>query len=144
MFRGTDGQHGRLTARLSINCGWALMTGRPRIIILDDDASMLGALTRVLRIHGFEAETFGSVQDFLAGAHFGGARCLILDVDLGGGSGIELRKQLASQGVSAPVIFITAIDSESLRAEALQAGCVACLSKPFASSDLIDALEQVA
>lgn len=120
------------------------MTGRPRIIILDDDASMLGALTRVLRIHGFEAETFGSVQDFLAGAHFGGARCLILDVDLGGGSGIELRKQLASQGVSAPVIFITAIDSESLRAEALQAGCVACLSKPFASSDLIDALEQVA
>lgn len=120
------------------------MTGRPRIIILDDDASMLGALTRVLSIHGFEAETFGSVQDFLAGAHFEGARCLILDVDLGGGSGIELRKQLASQGVSAPVIFITAIESESLRAEALQAGCVACLSKPFASSDLIDALEQVA
>ena len=117
---------------------------RKRILVLDDDASMLKAIERVLKAHGFKAEVFDTVEGFLHGAHFDDAYCLILDINLRGDCGIELRRKLARGGVSAPVIFITAVDNKATKEAALRAGCVAYLTKPFPSRDLIDAIEQVA
>jgi FixJ family two-component response regulator len=115
-----------------------------RIIVLDDDVSVLTAIERVLRLSGFDAEIFDTVAGFLDGARFDEAFCLVLDINLDGCSGIELRKHLANTGVSVPVIFITATDSKAIRAAALQAGCVSFLHKPFPSRDLIEAIEQIA
>jgi FixJ family two-component response regulator len=114
-----------------------------RIIVLDDDASVLTAVERVLKVHGFEAEVFDTVEAFRAGASFDHASCLVLDINLNGQCGIELRKQLAGEGLSIPVIFITGADNEATKEAALQAGCVAYLHKPFPSRDLIDAIEHV-
>jgi FixJ family two-component response regulator len=105
---------------------------------------MLTALERVLNVHGFDTEVFGTVESFLDGAHLDDASCLVLDINLNGHCGIELRKQLAGGGVSVPVIFITAVDNKAAKEAALQAGCVACLQKPFPSQDLIDAIEHAA
>jgi FixJ family two-component response regulator len=67
-----------------------------------------------------------------------------LDINLDGHCGIALRKQLAGEGVSIPVIFMTAAGNNATREAALQAGCIAYLQKPFPSRDLIEAIEQVA
>jgi DNA-binding response OmpR family regulator len=67
-----------------------------------------------------------------------------LDINLDGRSGIELSKYLADEGVSVPVIFITATDNKASKGAALQAGCAGYLHKPFPSRDLIEAIEQIA
>ncbi len=116
---------------------------RKRIIVLDDDASVLTAIGRVLKLSGFDPEIFDTVEGFLEGAHFDEASCLVLDINLKGCCGIELRKHLADEGVSIPVIFITAVDNRATKEAALQAGCVGYLHKPFPSRDLIEAIEQI-
>ncbi len=62
---------------------------RKRIIVLDDDVSVLTAIERVLRLSGFDAEIFDTVEDFLEGAHFDEASCLVSDINLDGRSGID-------------------------------------------------------
>jgi FixJ family two-component response regulator len=105
---------------------------------------MLTAFERVLKLHGFDPEVFDTVEAFRAGACLEKASCLVLDIHLDGHCGIALRKELAGEGLSIPVIFITGVDNNATRQAALQAGCVAYLQKPFPSRDLIDAIEQVA
>jgi FixJ family two-component response regulator len=111
-----------------------------RIIVLDDDAGVLRSVERVLKAHGFNAEVFDTVERFRDSARLGDASCLILDIDLNGTSGIELKRQLASAGFSVPVIFITGADREATRQAALEAGCIAYLEKPFPPDDLIEAI----
>jgi FixJ family two-component response regulator len=101
------------------------------------------AVERVLRAHGFIAEVFDTVEGFLGSARLSDASCLVLDIDLNGTSGIELKRQLASAGVSVPVIFITGADKEATRQAALEAGCVAYLEKPIPSGALIEAIPVV-
>jgi FixJ family two-component response regulator len=112
-----------------------------KIILLDDDASVLVSMERVLKAHGFQTQAFDDVEQFLEGAHFDDATCLVLDINLGAKSGVDLRRQLTSTGNSVPVIFITGGDSKITRDAALQAGCVAYLNKPFPSSLLLEAIE---
>ncbi len=95
----------------------------------------------MLRVHGFDAEVFSTVESFLARANLCDATCLVLDIHLNGMSGIELRRQLALSGIDLPVIFITANDSEATRKAAMEAGCVAYLPKPFPTKSLVDAIE---
>ena len=123
------------------NSGQQLVTTRKLVLVVDDDPSILGAVERLLRVHGFDAEVFNTVESFLARANFCGATCLVLDIHLNGMSGIELRRQLTLSGVELPVIFITANDSETTRKAALEAGCVAYLPKPFPTKSLMDALD---
>lgn len=120
------------------------MSGRKLIVILDDDASVLRALERVLKAHGFDTQVFDAVEAFRDGARLREASCLVLDVHLNCESGIELQRQLTASGVSVPVIFMSGSDYEASREAALQAGCVAYLRKPFPSSALIEVIEQVA
>ena len=95
-------------------------------------------------MHGFTAQTFTSAEALLDDDGLRGATCLLLDIHLGGISGIELQRRLAASGSRCPVIFMTAIDDDATRQEALDAGCIAFLRKPFAPQLLLDAISRAA
>lgn len=109
------------------------------IFVLDDDVAFLGSLHRFLATHGFDVQTFNSADAFSA-ADLGQACCLVLDIDLNGDSGIELRRRLAASGNSLPVIFITGNDNERVRKDAYDSGCLAFLTKPFPARALVEAI----
>ena len=117
------------------------MTARKLVIVVDDDPSILAAVKRLLRVHGFDTEVFNTAESFLDRANLCGVTCLVLDIHLDGMSGIELRRQLTRSGIELPVVFITANDSEPSRKAAMEAGCVAYLQKPFLTKLLMDAIE---
>jgi FixJ family two-component response regulator len=114
------------------------------IAIVEDDPSMLQGLSRLLSAHGFRVDGFTSAESFLDGITQCEATCLVVDIHLGGISGIDLKRRLASSGGDLPVIFMTAVDSDATRQEAVDAGCVAYLRKPFRAKLLIEAINQVA
>ena len=121
-----------------------MLKRRKLVAVVDDDPSMLRACEDLLDAHGFATKVFASAEEFLdrgAAAQFD---CLLLDIDLGGMSGITLRRRLEASGSMVPVIFMTALDDEATRREALQAGCTAYLRKPFAARQLIDAIGKAA
>src|SRR5262245_57181482 len=113
-----------------------------KLFVIDDDPGMLRTIERLLKVHGFDVQTFESAEAFLDSANPRDAGCLLLDIHLSGMSGIELRRQLTLSGISVPVIFITANDSEVTREAALEAGCIAYLAKPFPAVRLMNAIEQ--
>jgi FixJ family two-component response regulator len=117
---------------------------RKTIFVVDDDPSMRLGVKRLLKQYGFETEVFDSVEDFHERADVGRPDCLVLDIKLRNRSGIELSRELASAGVSVPVIFITANDNDLTRKAAEDAGCVAYLTKPFLGKTLIDAIDKAA
>ena len=102
---------------------------------------MLQGLKRLLSAHGFRVRTFASAESFLGIANYE-VDCLLLDIHLGGISGIDLQRRLTSSGTDLPVIFMTAIDSQATRQEAFDAGCIAFLKKPFLAKLLIDAINR--
>jgi FixJ family two-component response regulator len=114
------------------------------IAVVEDDPSMLQGLNRLLSAHGFRVQTFPSAELFLADIAKCEAECLLLDVHLGGISGIDLRRRLTSSGRNLPVIFMTAVDDEVTRQEAFDVGCAAYLEKPFLAKLLLDAINAVA
>ena len=116
------------------------MPALQKVTVIDDDPTMLKAIERLLRVKGFDVETFASAEAFLAGN--GRATCLILDIHLGGMSGIELRRRLVASGSEPPTIFITALDDEATHKAATEAGCVAYLRKPFLASLLVGAIDK--
>ena len=118
------------------------MPNRKSVIVVDDDPDMLRGVNRLLRHHGFNAAMFDSVESFENRADVDDAFCIVLDINLNDGSGIELRLRLSERGVSLPVIFITGNDSDTTRAAALQSGCAAYLPKPFPAQSLIDPIRR--
>jgi FixJ family two-component response regulator len=117
----------------------------PKIIaVVDDDANMLKGMERLLGAYGFVTKVFGSAEAFLDLNAAADVDCLLVDIHLGGMSGIELRRHLTASGCKLPVIFMTAFDDEATRTQAQSAGCIAFLHKPFAANLLIGAIEQVA
>ena len=110
---------------------------------MDDDQSMRTGIKRLLRVHGFHSKLFESANALLCHEDFGKALCFILDINLNGESGIKLYEHLAERGASLPVIYITGNDSEANRAAAIESGCIAYLTKPFAAPSLIDLIEKV-
>jgi FixJ family two-component response regulator len=114
------------------------------IAVVEDNQSMLQGLNRLLSAHGYRVQTFASAELFLNDIANCEAECLLLDIHLGGISGIDLKRQLTASGSKLPVIFMTAIDTEATRQEAFDAGCVAYLRKPFLAKLLIDAINGIA
>jgi FixJ family two-component response regulator len=110
------------------------------VAVVDDDRSMLVGVERLLNAYGFATKVFASAEAFLDRAA-AAADCLVVDIDLGGMSGVELRRRLADRGCAVPTIFMTALDDEATHARALEAGCIAYLLKPFPSRCLIDAVK---
>ena len=117
------------------------MATEPRgVIVVDDDPRFLRSIVRLLSVHGFEARTFNSAEALLDSDAAVTANPMLLDIHLGGISGIELQRRLVASGSNCPVIFMTSIDDDATRKEAMNAGCVAYLKKPFAPNLLLDAL----
>jgi FixJ family two-component response regulator len=114
----------------------------PLVSIVDDDASLLRAVGRLLRAAGFSVEGFASGEEFLETEHRVPPRCLVLDVRLSGMSGFELHERLVAAGSPPPVIFITAYDDIATRERARRAGAVQYLRKPFEEAALIDAIHR--
>jgi FixJ family two-component response regulator len=112
------------------------------VFVVDDDPSILKAVQRVLRQHGYEPVGFSSGQDFKNHLGIEKATCIILDVNLPDGSGIDLREDLAAGGISVPVIFITGNMSPVVHKAAVASGCIAFLTKPFSTQSLIDPLKK--
>jgi FixJ family two-component response regulator len=110
------------------------------VIVVDDNASLLKSMARLLAHHGIDSRTFASAEALLESDGVQMATCLLLDIHLGGISGIELQRRLVASGSKCPVIFMTAHDDEATRNEAINAGCIAYLRKPFASHVLLDAI----
>ncbi len=116
------------------------MFNQKPVFVVDDDLSLLKSLERLLGAYGFKAKVFESAEAFWEFADLEDGLCLVLDINLRGRSGIDLRRQLTVSGATLPVIFITGNDSENIRKNAVDAGCVAYLSKPFAAESLLDAI----
>jgi FixJ family two-component response regulator len=108
--------------------------------VVDDDPSVLRALRLFLEVAGFKVGTFSSAEEFLVSVCLERARCLVVDVQLGGMSGFDLSDYLAATEHRIPLIFITAHDSEQTRERAKRAGAVAYLLKPFDEDALIRAI----
>jgi len=87
---------------------------REFVVVLDDDPSMLKGIGRILTTNGFDTELFSSVEDFHSRARLNEATCLVLDINLNGKSGIDIRRQLTRSGILIPVIYITANDSDAI------------------------------
>jgi FixJ family two-component response regulator len=121
-----------------------MLKRRKIVAVVDDDPSMLRAAENLLDAHGFATETFASAEEFLNRGAATQVDCLLLDIYLGGMSGVELRRQLKASGSTLPVIFMTAHDDEATHRQALKAGCVAYLRKPFQARQLIDAIGKAA
>ncbi len=110
------------------------------IAVVDDDQSVCEALESLLESMGFDAATFGSARSFLESPEFPSVDCAILDVSMPEMDGIELQRHLvASHPI--PIIFITAHWDQKTQQQAMQAGAVRFLSKPFSDDALIDALQ---
>ena len=114
------------------------------IAIVDDDPAMLRGVERLLHALGYSTQIFSSAEAFLGSADARTATCVVLDIHLGGISGIELRRQLSASGCELPVIFITAVDDAATQKQAIEAGCIAYLLKPFSARDLTDAIAKAA
>jgi len=117
------------------------MAAQPTVVIVvDDNAGLLKSVARLLAHHGIDSRTFASAEAMLESDSVQTAICLLLDIHLGGISGIELQRWLATSGSNWPVIFMTASDDEATRNEAMDARCIAYLRKPFARQVLLDAI----
>jgi FixJ family two-component response regulator len=111
------------------------------LAIVDDEAALREATESLLRSAGFRAEGFASAEDFLRSKRRDSVDCLILDGRLPGMSGLELQRHLAGNGLDIPIVFITADENDGhMHAQALKAGALAFLRKPFCEEDLLNAV----
>ena len=109
---------------------------------VDDHPGTLRSVQRLLRQHAYEPIVFSSAQAFKSHTDLETAVCIILDINLNDGSGIELRHHLNDAGVSVPVIYMTGNEDPAVHRAALDSGCVAILTKPFSAQSLIEPLEK--
>jgi FixJ family two-component response regulator len=119
-----------------------MMVQRTVVIVVDDDAGVLKSVAWLLAHHGIDSRTFLSAEALLESDGVQTATCLLLDIHLGGISGIELQRRLAASGSNCPVIFMTASDDEATRNKAMDGGCIAYLRKPFAEHVLLNAISR--
>jgi FixJ family two-component response regulator len=112
------------------------------IAIVDDDESVCRALGRLLRASGMQAITYTSAEGFLADSAHPQFACMVLDVQLGGMSGLDLQRELAERHDPTPIIFITAHDEPRARAQAESIGCVAYFRKTERGVALLEAIQR--
>ncbi len=115
---------------------------RNLVLVVDDDPGMLRGIKRLLRQFAYDALLFPSAEAFKNHSDFETAACVILDINLKDGSGIELRHRLKAAGHSVPVIYMTASDNPAVRKAAIDSGCIAFLTKPFSTQSLIEPLKK--
>lgn len=110
------------------------------VAIVDDDDSMRDALQGLLKAVGLSAQAFASAEEFLKSGQHRQTACLIADIRMPGMSGLELQAQLNAENCRIPTIFITAHGDAKLRMQALRAGAVEFLAKPFDDEALLESV----
>jgi FixJ family two-component response regulator len=113
----------------------------PLISVIDDDDALRGSLENLIRAVGLRVQGFSSAEAFLRSNQVDESRCLILDVRMHGMSGLELQRQMVLAGSQMPIIFITVHQNDDWRTQALEAGAVAFLYKPFHEEELLNAID---
>jgi FixJ family two-component response regulator len=111
-----------------------------QISIVDDDESIRSSTTFLIESFGFQVTAFDSAESFLSSGRLSDTSCLLVDIQMPGMSGLELQRELAASGWRIPVIFLTAHDSQDSRQQAMQAGAVAFLGKPFKDEELLETI----
>lgn len=111
------------------------------VFVIDDDASMRGALGNLIASVGLDVRLFGSTTEFLQQPRPDAPACLVLDVRLPGMSGLAFQQELAKTGVSLPVIFVSGHADVPTTVRAMKAGAVEFLTKPFHDQELLDAIQ---
>ncbi len=116
--------------------------GAPTVFVIDDDAAVCESIEGLLKSVGLRCESFGTPQEFLSSKQPDGPTCLVLDVRLPGGNGLDFQHELAEAGVQIPIIFITGHGDIPMTVKAMKSGAVEFLTKPFRDQDLLDAINQ--
>jgi FixJ family two-component response regulator len=118
------------------------MSHKPVVYVVDDDPSVSKTLGRLFRVAGLRLEAFATARDFFDHQNFESPSCLVLDVQLPDQSGLELQKELNDRGWSVPIVFITGHGDIPMAVEAMRAGAVHFLLKPFDNRELLAAVRQ--
>jgi FixJ family two-component response regulator len=126
---------------LSLTPDAGMRDANPSVLIIDDDPEFRDSVGRLLRSVGLHTQQFSSVSDFLNADLSDGPTCLVLDIRMPGGSGLELQRDLAAANRQLPIIFITAHGDIPMTVQAMKGGAIEFLTKPFRDQDLLDAVE---
>ncbi len=114
----------------------------PIVFVVDDDISVRESLELLLRSEGWQPEAFASAREFLARPRTLAPSCLVLDVSLPGLNGLDLQKRIASERTDMPIIFITGHGDVPTSVQAMKAGAIEFLTKPFTDELLLRAIRQ--
>ena len=114
----------------------------PHVAIIDDDESLCRSLGRLLRLAGYRFSIYHSAEQFMADSGRAAFACLLVDIQLGGMSGLEMQQHLTAEGSRVPVIFITAHDEPVMRAQATRGGCAGFFGKTESGARILDAIDQ--
>ncbi len=112
------------------------------VAVIDDDPALCRSFNRLLRAAGFQAVSYDSAEMFLADARRPQFACLVLDIQMGGISGLELHRQLTSLGSAIPVIYLTAVEDPAVHDAALALGCAGYFRKTDPGQTVLDAIRQ--
>lgn len=112
------------------------------VFVVDDDPSFRRSAERLIRLAGFKVQAFGSAGEFLAAKRPDEPSCLVVDVRMPGLSGLDLQRELAKAGVVLPIIFVTGHGDIPMSVQAMKAGAVEFLTKPFRDKKLLDAIDE--
>src|SRR4026209_2290020 len=118
------------------------MDTKPVVYVVDDDSSVRNAITMLLEASGFKVETSDSARAFLERDLVDASGCLVLDVQMEGLSGLDLQQELTTANVHLPIIFITGHGDVPMSVQAMKAGAVEFLTKPFREQELLDAIRE--
>ncbi|HET9305987.1 MAG TPA: response regulator, partial [Candidatus Sulfotelmatobacter sp.] len=114
----------------------------PIVFVVDDDAAVRDAIKDLLESAMIGVETFSSGREFLARKASEGPSCLVLDVRLPGTSGLDFQRELAAANIEIPIIFITGHGDIPMTVQAMKAGAIDFLTKPFREQELLDAIHK--
>jgi FixJ family two-component response regulator len=118
-----------------------MSAANPTVLVIDDDPDLRASVGRLLRSVGIDVQLFASVADFLKSDPPDGPNCLVLDIRLPGKSGLDLQRELARANRELPIIFITGHGDIPMTVQAMKAGAIEFLTKPFRDQDLLEAIQ---
>ena len=120
----------------------SMSNSQKTVAVVDDDPEMRASLATLLGAVGYRAETYDSAETFLICASTCKACCLVIDINLGDITGVELAHQLCADGRKWPIIFMSGLTDAAIRNQASAVDPIAFLQKPFRADDLIDAIKK--